>query len=170
MKRLFFGPQNISGILHHEVRKIFQGIPDVLTIHDNILIHAPDTHRHNIALEATLKQAQKYNITFKLKEATICEPSVKWFGRVYLASGVTSDPEKVQIIGKAGRPENIQDVKSLLQAAAYNAKFVFDHEEDMSYEEATAPLRELLKKGSVFSWNEERERAYQTLVKIISDR
>ena len=42
MKRLFFGPKNSSGIFHHEVQKAFQAIPGVITIHDNVLIHAPD--------------------------------------------------------------------------------------------------------------------------------
>jgi len=170
MKRLFFGPKNSSGIFHHEVQKVFQGIPNVITLHDNVLIHAPDLERHNRALEETLKIAKRMKITFKIKEATICEPSVKWFGRVYLAAGVTSDPDKIQIISKAGRPESIQDVKSLLQAAAYNAKFVYDHNEDMSYEEATAPLRQLLLKNAVFSWNNEREQAYKVLVRMLTDR
>ena len=49
-----------------------------------------------------MKMAKQMNITFKITEATICEPSVKWFGRVYLAAGVTSDPDKIQIISKAG--------------------------------------------------------------------
>ena len=170
MKRLFFGPKNSSGIFHHEVQKAFQSIPGVITIHDNVLIHAPDIRRHNIALEATLKRAKEMNITFKETEATICEPTVKWFGRVYMAAGVTTDPEKVETICSAGRPENIQDVKSLLQAAAYNAKFIFDHSENMSYEEATAPLRQLLNKNAVFVWTAEREHAYQVLISMLRDR
>ena len=124
----------------------------------------------NIALHATLEKAKQMNITFKASEATICEPTVKWFGRVYLAAGVTTDPEKVEAICGAGRPENIQDVKSLLQAAAYNAKFCFDHKEDMGYEEATAPLRQLLRKDAVFAWNAEREHAYQVLISMLRDR
>ena len=71
MKRLFFGPKNSSGIFHHEVQKVFQAIPNVISIHDNILIHAPDLERHNKALEATLKMAKQMNITFKITEATI---------------------------------------------------------------------------------------------------
>ena len=63
-------------ISHHEVQKIFRTIPDVLTIHDNVLIHALDLESHNIALDATLKKAKQINITFKLSEATICESTV----------------------------------------------------------------------------------------------
>ena len=170
MKRLFFGPKNSSGIFHHEVQKAFQAIPGVITIHDNVLIHAPDVRSHNIALEATLKRARDIGVTFKKTEATVCESSVKWFGRVYMAAGVTTDPEKIETICGAGRPESIQDVKSLLQAAAYNAKFLFDHNECMSYEEATAPLRQLLNKNAIFSWNAEREHAYQVLIRMLQDR
>ena len=170
MKRLFFGPKNSSGIFHHEVQKGFQGIPGCVTIHDNVLIHGTDVESHNKSLRATLERAKELGITFKLSEATICAPQVKWFGRVYSGVGVSADPDKIRIICEAGRPESIQDVKSLLQAAAYNAKFAFDHQEGISYEEATAPLRQLINKDAVFSWNEEREQSYHTLLRMLNDR
>ena len=52
---------------------------------------------------------------------------------------MSADPDKIQYIVQAGRPEMIEDMRSLLQAAAYNAKFGFDHLEEKSYKEVTAP-------------------------------
>ena len=38
-------------------------------------------------------------------------------------------------------------MRSLLQAAAYNASFAFDHKGAESYKEVTSPLREMLGEG-----------------------
>ena len=173
MKRLFFGPKNSSGIFHHEVKKIFSGVPGCITIHDNILVYGKGPNPvedHNRNLLATLKRAKQFGITFKENQYTICSAEVKWFGRIFSGAGVSADPEKINIITEAGRPESIADVKSLLQAAAYNAKFAFDHQEGITYEEATAPLRELLTKDAHFTWNEQREESYQRIIRMMSDK
>ena len=170
MKRLFFGPTNSSGIFHHEVSKAFAGVPGCITIHDNLLVFGRNVKEHNANLRGMLERAKKLGVTLKLSKSTVCEPEVKWFGRVYSGAGVSADPEKIKHIVQAGRPESIEEVRSLLQAAAYNAKYAFDHKEDCSYEEATAPLRELLVKDAKFDWNERREQSFQKLLRMLNDK
>ena len=68
------------------------------------------------------------SITFKLSKSTFCVSEVKWFSRIFSGAGVSADPDKIQTIVAAGRPESLEEVKSRLQAAAYNAKFAFDHQ------------------------------------------
>ena len=74
---------------------------------------------------------------------------------MFSAAGLSADPDKIQHIVQAGRPETIGDVRSLLQAAAYNAKYGFDHLEDKSYQEVTAPLKRLLIKDAAYRWDKE---------------
>ena len=52
----------------------------------------------------------------------------------------------------------------------YNARFMFDHNQDTTYEETTAPLREMLVKGAIFLWDKRRERAYKSLMKMMSSK
>ena len=120
-----------------------------------------DGPEHNNNLRATLARAKEKGITFKLSRTTFCVPEVKWFGRVFSGSGVSADPDKIHTIVKAGRPNSIEEVKYLLQAAAYNAKFAFDHQESETYEEVAAPLCELLSKNATFSGNDKHESSYQ---------
>ena len=61
-------------------------------------------------------------------------------------------------------------MKSLLQAAGYNAKFAFDYSGDQSFEEATAPLRELLEKGANFKWGRRQEESFRAIINMMSDR
>ena len=170
MKRLFFGPTNSTGIFHHQIQKAFTGVKGCITIHDNILVHGETVQEHNKALKETLARAQEKGITLKLGKSTFCSPEVTWFGRLFTASGISADPGKVETIIKAGVPRTCEDVRSLLQAAAYNAKFAFDHNEDQTYEEVTAPLRELLVKNARFSWNEFRQASYEKLVRMMNDK
>ena len=169
MKRMFFGPKSSSGIFHHEVQKAFRGIEGCITIHDNILIFGKDHQDHNKNLQEVLRRAQEKGVTLKMSKSTFCEPQVNWFGRIFSEAGVSADPEKIRRMVEAGRPDSSEDVRSLLQAAAYNARFAFDHNEDETYEEVTAPLRELLTKGKHFRWDARRERSYQKLMRMMSD-
>ena len=50
-----------------------------------------------------------------------------WFGRIFSATGMSVDPAKITAIVEASRPTSVEEVRSLIQAAAYNAKFMFDH-------------------------------------------
>ena len=83
---------------------------------------------------------------------------------------MSADPDKIDHIVQVGRPETSEDVRSLLQAAAYNTKYGFDHLEDKSYEEVTGPLRRLLVKDGVIRWDKESEASFQTLTRMMNSR
>lgn len=168
MERLYFGPTSSSGIFHNEVSKALRGIKGCTTIHDNILIGGKDYEEHRRNLRDTLQRCKEKGITLKLSKSNFCKREVIWFGRIFSATGVSADPEKINKIIEAGRPNTIEEVRSLIQAAAYNARFMFDHKEGTTYEETTAPLREMMVKGAIFSWNKRREEAFQTLMCMMS--
>ena len=170
MKRLFFGPRPASGIFHHEVSKCFRGLQGVTTIHDNILVYGATVDEHHRNLEACLQRAEEKGVRLKLSKSTFCSSEVSWFGRIFSGTGMSADPTKIAAIIEAGRPRTMEDVRSFLQACAYNAKFSFDHSNHSTYQEVTAPLREMLKAGARFSWTKEREHSYQTLISILSDK
>ena len=106
MKRLFFGPKNSSGIFHHEVQKIFAGLPGCITLHDNVLVYGETGAAHNRNLKAVLQRAKDMGVTFKPSQNTICAPEVKWFGRIFSQAGMSADPEKIKTIVEAGPPKN----------------------------------------------------------------
>ena len=169
MERLYFGPTASSGIFHNEVRKCFAGLKGVATLHDNILVYGKDYEDHYHNLKQALERCAETGIILKLSKSNFCLTRVKWFGRDFHSNGVTADPDKIRKIQEGGRPNNTEDVRSLLMACQYNAKFTFDNSLNLSYEEVTAPLRQLLKKGQKFTWGTEQEQAYQQLMTILND-
>ena len=169
MKRLYFGPTAASGIFHNEIRKAFTGLAGVTTLHDNILISGRTEEEHYHNLENCLKRCQERGIILKLSKSTFCKEEVKWFGRTFTPYGVAADQQKINSIKEKGRPHNIEDVRSLLMACQYNAKFTFDNPAvTESYEEITAPLRSLLKRNASFHWGNNEEESYQKLMNIMT--
>ena len=55
------------------------------------------------------------------------------------------------------------EVKSFLQTAQFNAKFLAGRHEDISYPELTKPLRDLTKKNIRFHWGQEQKEAFQQI-------
>ena len=53
---------------------------------------------------------------------------------------MSEDPDKIQHSIQVTQIENNDDLRSLLKAANYNAKFAYDHKGGEIYEEVTAPL------------------------------
>ena len=169
MERLYFGPTASSGIFHSEVRKALQGLRGVTNLHDNLLVYSKNETERKEDLENVLQRCKEIGITLKLAKSTFAMSSIKWFGRNFNSNGVTADMGKIKDIVKEGRPNNIEDIRSLLMACQYNAKFAFDNKNMGSYEEVTAPLRKLLKKDAEFKWTNVEEEAYVKLMETISD-
>ena len=170
MERLYFGPTASSGIFHSEVRKALAGLTGTTNIHDNILVWGRNHKEHLDNLKACLERCAEKGIILKPSKSNFCMDRITWFGRTFTSNGVTTDPEKLNNITQAGRPTNTEDVRSLLMACQFNAKFVFDHPRvEGTYEEITLPLRKLLQKDAEFKWDEEEDQAYQKLIEIMNN-
>ena len=64
------------------------------------------------------------------------------------------------------KSETIEDVRTLRQVEADNARYGFDHKEDQSHEEMTGHIRKRLAKDGVLRWDEERDASFQGAKKL----
>lgn len=169
MKRLYFGPTAASGIFHNEIRKAFSGLQGITTLHDNILVTGRTEEEHYNNLHRCLVRCKEKGIILKLSKSTFCKDQIQWFGRTFTPYGVAADQHKINEIKQKGRPASTEEVRSLLMACQYNAKFAFDNPAiESSYEEITAPLRKLLRKNARFQWESEQESSYEKLMNIMT--
>ena len=81
-----------------------------------------------------------------------------------------ADRDKTHHVVQAGQPETIEDVRCLLKAAAYNTRYGFDHHENKTYKEVTAPLRQLLIKDAAYRGDDSCEDSFQTLLRMMNLR
>ena len=116
-----------------------------------------------------MERCGQKGITLKLEKSSFCLNRIKWFGRIFTEAGVTADTDKLEHIKQMGRPKNTEEVRSLLMACQYNAKFFMENIADKSYEDITDPLRKLLKKGVKFSWDDAEESSYQNLMNAMNN-
>ena len=80
---------------------------------------------------------------------------VKWFENVYSQDGLSPDPDKCKIIKQWPQPKSKAEVRSFLQTAQFNAKFLAGKHGDILYPKLTKPLRDLTKKNVRLYWGQE---------------
>ena len=88
------------------------------------------------------------------------------------ASGVSVDPEKVEVVMSWERPKSVFEIRSFLGLAGYYIRFIED------FSRLAAPMTRLTRKEVKFDWDDRCEEAFQELkrrittapILIVSDR
>ena len=70
------------------------------------------------------------------------------------ASGVSVDPEKVEVVMSWERPKSVFEILSFLGLARYYRRFIYD------FSRLAAPMTRLTQKGVKFKWNDLCEKAF----------
>lgn len=93
----------------------------------------------------------------KLSKCCFFQLSVPYLGHIISEEGSGTDPKKIEVVRNYPRPENKQQVKSLLGLFGYYRKYIGN------FGMIAHPLTELTKKDTNFCWGPEQEAAFQTL-------
>lgn len=89
---------------------------------------------------------------FNKNKIQIASKQVKYLGHIFSHNEIKPDPDRLVAIEKMGRPKNKRDLQTFLGVANYLNPFV------NNLSELTAPLRELIKKNTIFLWTELHDR------------
>lgn len=79
----------------------------------------------------------------KLSKCSFAKQELKYLGHVISLAGVSTDPDKVQIIADWPAPQSVKELRSFLGMAGYYRKFV------QKFGLIAKPLTHLLKKGQL---------------------
>lgn len=85
------------------------------------------------------------------------QQQIIYLGHVISAQGVSTDPNKIQVIEQWPVPVNAKDLRSFLGLAGFYRKFV------CNFGIISRPLFNLLKKNAVFVWTIDHQQAFQLL-------
>ena len=110
-------------------------------------------------LEAVCKNGLKLNKSKCIFNAT----SIKLLGHILTADGIYPDPEKVKAIFDMPIPANKGKLQTFLGMVAYLGKFI-PHLSD-----ASAPLRSLIVKNSIWDFTESHKLAFQNIKDLITE-
>ena len=133
-------------------------------IADDITVHGHTKAGHDAHLRNLMHVACEYALVFNQQKTHVKAPAVNFFGCLYDADGLHPDLDKVDTIHTLPVPTNVTKLQEFLGMVTYLSPFI------PGLSTLTAPLYELLKKDTDFTWNTTYHAAFQCVKDaIISD-
>jgi RNase H-like domain found in reverse transcriptase/Reverse transcriptase (RNA-dependent DNA polymerase)/Retroviral aspartyl protease len=158
-KRLPFGLK-ISGNSFQRMMTIAMAglTPEVAFLYvDDLVVFGCSPEHHNKNLIKVFMRLEKYNLKLNPKKCAFMQPSVTYLGHVISDQGIAPDPSKFETLLSYPVPENADDVRRFVAFCNYYRRFV------PNFAELAQPLNSLLRKESIFKWNEKCQYAFDTL-------
>jgi hypothetical protein len=134
----------------------------VVVFFDDILVYSKSFQEHLDHLAQVLTILQKEQWFVKMTKCKFAQNSISYLGHIVSASGVATDPHKVDAVVNWPVPMNVKELRSFLGLAGYYRRFV------KHFALIAKPLTELLKKGVLFIWTQDHELSFDTLKTSIS--
>ena len=121
------------------------------------MIYSKSEEKHENHLRVVLHVLRDHQLYAKFNKCEFWLTEVKFLGHVVSASGVSVNPEKVEVVMSWERLKLVFEIRSFLGLAGYYKRFI----EDFSL--LAAPMTRLTRKEVKFEWNDLCERAFHEL-------
>jgi hypothetical protein len=89
-----------------KVDKCFEGIPGVIALVDDILVHGQTRAGYDEALRKVLAKARQIGFKFNKNKLHVAVDKVKYFGHIFTSSGIEPVPEKMAAIRDIPSPSS----------------------------------------------------------------
>ena len=141
------------------MHRVFQPYLDqfVVVFVDDILIYSQSEEEHEDHLRIVLQALKDYQLYAKFSKCEFWLTEVKFLGHVVLASSVSIDPEKVEVVMSWERLKSVFEIHSFLGLTGYYRRFIED------FSRLAAPMTRMTRKGLKFEWNDPCEKVFQEL-------
>ena len=157
--RLPFGLNCAQDVFQRKVDETFGDIPEVTGIADDIVVvgYQEDGKDHDANLKAVLQRARETGIKLNPDKLKVKCKKIPFFGNIIGASGLEPDPFKLDTINKMTAPKDVKELQTFLGLATYLQRFT------PHLSKLAAPLRDLCKKDTIFSWEKGHQEAFENL-------
>ena len=119
--RLPYGINAAAEILQYTLQQQLHGIDWVRNIADDIIVFGTTKQQHNTVLGQCLKRLSDKGLTLNSRKCSFLQLTLSFFGQIFSAERTRPDPKRVQ---NASEPQNASEVRSLLEMASYNRKYI----------------------------------------------
>ena len=153
--RLPFGMASAPVLFQKTMDTVLQGIPNVICYIDDILVTGANDDEHLRNLGRVLERLEKHGLRIKEEKCRFMQESVVYLGHQIDATGLHTDPGKVEAIANAPEPTNVAELRSFLGMLNYYRKFA------KNLATILHPLNRLLQKSRRWEWNDDCKRAFQ---------
>ena len=161
--RMPFGLCNAPGTFQQLMMDIFQDfLRHFLEVFiDDFAVFSKKQDHLNF-LKKTFERCRETNLKLHPGKCFLEMESGLLLGHVVSKNGLEVDLDKVKVILALTAPTNIREIRGFFGCVGYYRRFIKD------YARKALPLTELLKKEEEFSWNPERQSAFEELKLTLS--
>jgi hypothetical protein len=159
-----FGLTNAPAYFMYLMNSVFMRELDkfvVVFIYD-ILIYSKTKEDHAHYIRVVLQRLRDHRLYAKFSKCEFWLDSVKFLGHTISSEGISVDPTKVQEVMDWKPPTSVHQVRSFLGLAGYYHRFIPD------FSKIAKPMTEILKKEVKFCWDDECDKVFHTLRKLLT--
>lgn len=127
---------------------------------DDIIVFGKTIEEHNKNLIAVFEKLRSVNLKLNPKKCNFFKTELLYLGHLISAEGVKPDPAKVEAVKNWPRPQNADEAKRFVAFANYYRKHI------RNFASLCYPLNYLTRKNVPFVWDNECEKAFNTLREV----
>ena len=124
---------------------------------DDILVYSKGFPQHMERLKIVFQRLKDAKISLHPKKCSFAKCSLKFLGHIVSKAGIALDKDKVSDILDIREPTCVKEIRSFLGCSGYYRRFIKD------FSIIAKPLTTLTKKDKPFIWDEDCQRAFDTL-------
>lgn len=155
--RMPFGIKSGPQVFQKKNHVNFGDIGGVFIYSDDIMVMGKTREEHDKNLIKVLNRAREKGIKFNFNKMKISQTEIKYLGHVFAEDKIIPDPDRIIALKEMGNPKDKNDLKKFLGVVSYLRAFI------PNLAEITAPLRDLLKKNVIFSWNQKHSECIELI-------
>ncbi|CAI7839790.1 unnamed protein product [Closterium sp. NIES-53] len=148
-------PATFQAEMNHILRPLLHEC--VVVYLDDILVYSRDMKQHIEHLRRVFEILRWEKFYVKLSKSEFALKKVQFLGHMVSAQGVHVDPKKIEAVRTWKTPENVKELQQFLGFANYYNRFV------PQYAKIATPLTNLLKKNTLFKWEDVHQQAMEQL-------
>ena len=156
--RLPFGTCVSSEVFQRRLLQALKGLPGVVCVADDIIIHGKDNTEHDSNLHAFLTRCRNVGIKLNKEKLELRQDSVTFLGHLITAQGLHPDPSKIKAITDMKPPTNLKELRSFIGMVNYLAKFI-PHLN-------LKPLTNLTHKDTPWNWSTAENDAFEKIKQL----
>lgn len=128
---------------------------------DDIIIHGRTFESMLSNLDSVLGKLQEAGLKLKPRKCQLFKREVEYLGHIISASGIRTDPKKVQAVRDWPTPKDVHDVRAFIGLCSYYRRFI------PGFAFIAKPLHHLTAKGQSFVWTQDCDKAFKALKKTL---
>ena len=161
--RMPFGLKMSQDVFQHKVEETYNSCEGTIGISDDLTVHGKGEPNHDRRLHEVMETTRRNNLCLNYEKVEVKKPSVKFFGNIFSAAGVSADPDKVAAITALRPPETKTELKTFLGMVNYLQRFI------PRLAENTALLRTSDKKDVQFTWDLSYQGCFENVKSLVKN-